>query len=30
MLVLQLLFSEHYDKKCKLYLPIELAVQYYR
>lgn len=28
--VLQLLCSEYYNKKCKLHLPIELAVQYYR
>jgi len=28
--VLQLLCSEHYNKKCKLHLLIELAVQYYK
>jgi hypothetical protein len=30
MPVLELLCSEHHNKKCKLHLPIELAVQYYR
>jgi hypothetical protein len=30
MLVLELSCSEHYNKNCKLHLPVELAVQYYR
>ena len=30
MPVLQLLCSEHYNRKCKLHLLIELPVQYYK